>query len=153
MQESIVQISSSFAAAYIGILCINPGDTIKVRYQVMPNETSGLLKFGRQIVATEGFVRGLYLPGLFPNALGIAIGAVGRVGMYPTVRDSMLKLAGCEEGKKPASIMLGAGFLSGAFGYLLAQPDYQVKTLSQVEAGMVNSEGILTTGALVGKKP
>jgi hypothetical protein len=49
--------------------------------------------------------------------------------------------------------MLGAGYLSGAFGYLLAQPVYQAKTLAQAEAGMVNSEGILVTGAFKGKKP
>jgi hypothetical protein len=49
--------------------------------------------------------------------------------------------------------MLGAGFLSGAFGYLLAQPVKQAKTLAQAEAGMVNSEGILATGAFKGKKP
>jgi hypothetical protein len=49
--------------------------------------------------------------------------------------------------------MLGAGFLSGAIGYVAAQPVYQVKTLAQAEAGMVNAEGILITGAAQGKKP
>ena len=49
--------------------------------------------------------------------------------------------------------MLGAGFAAGSLGYLAAQPVYQVKTLAQAEAGMVNAEGILVTGACKGKKP
>jgi len=61
----------------------------------MPKETSGMLKFGQKIIAEEGFYRGLYRPGLFANSLGIATGAIGRVGMYPSVRDAMLKMAGC----------------------------------------------------------
>jgi len=46
-----------------------------------------MLQFGRQIVAEEGFIRGLQMPGLIHNSWGSAIAAIGRVGTYPMVRD------------------------------------------------------------------
>jgi len=96
----------------------------------MPNEKSGMVKFGREIIKTEGLWKGLWQPGQVANALGIGIGAVGRVGLYPFVRDAMLTSCGYTDGQKPYSIMLGSGFLAGAIGYVAAQPVYQVKTLA-----------------------
>ena len=111
---------SAFTATYTAILMNNPSYTLKTRYQVMPTEKICPISFGRNIIATEGFVKGLYLPGLFANAAAIATGAMGRVGLYPSVRDFMLKKAGCKEGSKPAGIMMAAGCVSGSVGFICA---------------------------------
>jgi hypothetical protein len=47
---------------------------------------------------------------------------MGRVGLYPSVRDAMLRKAGCREGEKPAVIMCLAGLFSGTVGFTFAQP-------------------------------
>ena len=96
--EGIVQVCSSFTATFTAILMNNPSYTLKTRYQLMPTENICPLSFARQIIVTEGFIKGLYLPGLFANATAIATGTMGRVGLYPTVRDFMLTKAGCKEG-------------------------------------------------------
>ena len=69
-------------------------------------------------------MKGLWKPGVIGHSTGIGIGAIGRVGMYPFVRDAMLKGYGAKEGEKPKSVMIAAGFLSGAAGYLACCPIY-----------------------------
>ena len=69
-------------------------------------------------------------PGFFAGGAAVGIGAIGRVGAYPFVRDGMLKSCGVPQGEKPKSIMVAAGFLSGALGYLFCAPIYQIKILS-----------------------
>jgi hypothetical protein len=116
----------------------------------MPKETQNMMSFGKRVIAQEGLVNGLWKPGFWGHSLGIGMSAIGRVGMYPFVRDFMLKISGAKEGEKPKSVMIAAGFLSGAAGYLLCCPIYQVKTLSQAEAGLVGSDGTFLTGTRVG---
>lgn len=96
----------------------------------MPNETQSMVSFGKRIITQEGLINGLWKPGCIGHSLGIGIGAIGRVGMYPFVRDAMLKVYGAKEGQKPKSVMIAAGFISGAAGYLACCPIYQVKTLA-----------------------
>jgi hypothetical protein len=74
--------------------------------------------------------------------------------MYPFVRDAILKAYGAKEGEKPLAVMTLSGFIAGILGSMPPGCQaYQVKTLAQAEAGMVNSEGILTTGSRAGEKP
>jgi hypothetical protein len=86
----------------------------------MPNDKSGMTKFARDIIKTEGLWKGLWQPGQISNATGIGIGAIGRVALYPHVRDALLSSGGYKDGQKPAFIMYGSGFISGALGYLAA---------------------------------
>jgi len=81
-----------------------------------------MAEFGKRIIAEEGLINGLWKPGCLGHMLGIGVGAIGRIGMYPTVRDIMLKSYGCKEGEKPKIIMVSAGFLSGACGYAMCCP-------------------------------
>ena len=46
--------------------------------------------------------------------------------------------------------MFVAGLLAGAVGYLVSSPVYQVKTLAQAEAGLLEN-GVFATGASVGQ--
>ena len=106
-----------------------------------------MTRFAGSILATEGLLTGLWYPGIVANALGIGISSVGRVGLYPTVRDLLAKATN----KEPTpALMFSAGLIAGGFGYLVSSPVYQVKTLAQAEAGLLTN-GVLTTGTRAGE--
>jgi hypothetical protein len=143
-----VSLSASGAAGGLAVALLNPLDTLKVRYQVTEGTTASLSSFARSVVSSEGLVRGLWAPGVVPNALGIGISSMGRVGCYPFVRDLMV---GQSSSEKPSALtMFGAGLVAGGAGYFVSSPVYQVKTLAQAEAGLIGADGILTTGARKG---
>jgi len=118
----------------------------------MPNVKEGIGSFGRNIIRTEGLWKGLWSPGILAHSLGSGGGAVGRIGLYPFVRDGMLKAVGAKEGEKPYPAMIASGFLCGGGAYLCCAPVYQVKTMAQAEAGML-VDGKFTTGTRVGQTP
>ena len=135
-------------AGGLSVAIMNPLDTLKVRYQVS-TEPGGMRGFAGQILRREGLWRGLWLPGVGANFGAICVSSVGRVGCYPYVRDGLLNAVGLE---KNAGVMFVAGLLAGAVGYLVSSPVYQVKTLAQAEAGLLEN-GVFATGASVGKAP
>ena len=135
-------------AGGLSVAIMNPLDTLKVRYQVA-TDPGAMRGFAGQIIRQEGLWRGLWLPGVNANFWGIGVSSVGRVGCYPYVRDGLLNAVGLE---KNAGVMFVAGLLAGAVGYLVSSPVYQVKTLAQAEAGLVEN-GVFTSGASVGKAP
>jgi hypothetical protein len=136
-------------AGGLSVAIMNPLDTLKVRYQVA-TDPGAMRGFAGQIIRQEGLWRGLWLPGVNANFWGIGVSSVGRVGCYPYVRDGLLKAVGATE--KHAGVMFVAGLLAGAVGYLVSSPVYQVKTLAQAEAGLLE-DGVFATGASVGKAP
>lgn len=144
MAEIAISCLASGAAGGIAVAVMNPLDTLKVRYQVS-TEASGMQAFAKSIVSREGLVRGLWSPGIVANSLGIAISSMGRVGAYPYVRDLV-------PGEPSKLVMFCAGLVAGGIGYFASSPVYQVKTLAQAEAGIVEG-GLLVTGNRVGQKP
>ena len=152
MTTSYYDVAAGLGAAGfaggLSVAIMNPLDTLKVRYQVA-TEPGGMRSFAGQIIRQEGLWRGLWLPGVNANFWGIGVSSVGRVGCYPYVRDGLLKAV---DGEKNAGVMFVAGLLAGAVGYLVSSPVYQVKTLAQAEAGLLEN-GVFTSGASVGKAP
>ena len=152
MATSYYDVAAGLGAAGfaggLSVAIMNPLDTLKVRYQVA-TEPGAMRAFAGQILRREGLWRGLWLPGVNANFWGIGVSSVGRVGCYPYVRDGLLKAVGLE---KNAGVMFVAGLLAGAVGYLVSSPVYQVKTLAQAEAGLLEN-GVFTTGASSGKAP
>ena len=153
MTTSYYDVAAGLGAAGfaggLSVAIMNPLDTLKVRYQVS-TEPGGMRGFAGQILRREGLWRGLWLPGVNANFWGIGVSSVGRVGCYPYVRDGLLQAVGATE--KNAGVMFVAGLLAGAVGYLVSSPVYQVKTLAQAEAGLLEN-GVFATGASVGKAP
>lgn len=147
--EFIAGCVSAGAAGGLAVALMNPLDTLKVRFQVTTTSSS-MRQFAAEIIAKEGLVGGLYAPGVAANFWGIGISSMGRVGCYPYVRDSLLRSVGATE--KNASVMMAAGLLAGAAGYLASSPVFQIKTLAQAEAGLI-VDGTLATGASAGKRP
>ena len=153
MTTSYYDVAAGLGAAGfaggLSVAIMNPLDTLKVRYQVA-TEPGAMRGFAGQIIRQEGLWRGLWLPGVNANFWGIGVSSVGRVGCYPYVRDGLLKAVGATE--KNAGVMFVAGLLAGAVGYLVSSPVYQVKTLAQAEAGLLEN-GVFATGASVGQAP
>ena len=153
MATSYYDVAAGLGAAGfaggLSVAIMNPLDTLKVRYQVA-TDPGAMRSFAGQIIRQEGLWRGLWLPGVNANFWGIGVSSVGRVGCYPYVRDGLLNAVGATE--KNAGVMFVAGLLAGAVGYLVSSPVYQVKTLAQAEAGLVEN-GVFTSGASVGKAP
>jgi solute carrier family 25 uncoupling protein 8/9 len=152
MTTSYYDVAAGLGAAGfaggLSVAIMNPLDTLKVRYQVA-TAPSGMRGFAGQIVRQEGLWRGLWVPGVGANFGAICVSSVGRVGCYPYVRDGLLNAVGLE---KNAGVMFVAGLLAGAVGYLVSSPVYQVKTLAQAEAGLLEN-GVFTSGASSGKAP
>jgi hypothetical protein len=122
--EMAVNFTAAFVSGFCGVMAMNPIETTMIRYQMSPNVKVGIITFGKQIIASEGLIRGLWTPGIFAHGFTAGLSGIGRIGLYPTIRDSMLKLFGAAPGEKPYSAMVAAGAVSGAFGYFFCCPIY-----------------------------
>ena len=151
--------ASAISGGSMNVL-LNPVDTLRVRWQTssaMPADGSrgggtqgGLRPFLRGLLRQEGLLRGLWAPGVGANGLFTFTVMGAKLGTYPLARDSLSLALGQEE--KSGTVMLVAGFGTGAFGYAIATPFFQIKTRLQSEAGRVGSDGLLETGARAGSE-
>lgn len=136
-------VYQNIAAAAIAGTCqpalFNPLDCLKVRWQVRTGADkahTSMTSFVRHIVSTEGLVRGLWLPGLHWNMAAVAVSQGLRMGLYPSIRDSLaIATSGSANSNKNdlKGVMLLSGFCSGASGYLLAAPLWLFKTEGQAK--------------------
>ena len=149
-----------------------------MRWQVTPESmrtATTMSGFASEIVAKEGVMRGggsaadalsphnltgscplsgVMLPGISVNFMAIGVSAIGRVGLYPTVRDVFVGARGGDVAKPTPGDMFISGLLAGAIGYFIATPVFAQKTIIQAEAGLVDPKsGLLTTGAKAGSAP
>ncbi|EOD17239.1 mitochondrial substrate carrier family protein [Emiliania huxleyi CCMP1516] len=143
---------ASFLSAGIGAAVTNPLELVKVRWQVTPESmrtATNMSGFASEIVAKEGVMRGISV-----NFMAIGVSAIGRVGLYPTVRDVFVGARGGDVAKPTPGDMFISGLLAGAIGYFIATPVFAQKTIIQAEAGLVDPKsGLLTTGAKAGSAP
>ena len=133
-EELRLNTAAAAIAGFIQPAIFNPLDCLRVRWQVaaVNAREQSLLAFARGIVDREGFVRGLYLPGQPWNCVAVALSQGLRLGLYPTVRDSLLG-SKSQSSVRP-DVMAVAGLLSGSFAYLLSAPLWLLKTRSQAES-------------------
>ena len=145
-------LKNSLASGFAGFLqpCLfNPLDVLRLRFQTARDVDCSLADFTKRILASEGTIRGLYLPGLAVNIAAVSLTQGLRMGVYPDVRDvitssfEVMPLSGESSGgdsgngggsKKGPVAMAVAGLLSGAFGYFACAPLWLVKTRWQVAA-------------------
>lgn len=160
-------VASEMAAAACAMtatsIVFNPFDVVKTKLQTQ-NQLStdaskrlynGALHCLRRVVAEDGFVRGLWLPGLTASILrDIANGGI-RMGLYPAAVRSVHKVVPWGE-KKQAAPSFGtrvlAGLLTGFSGALIGNPTDVVKVRLQAEAGTV-VDGVYSTGLYKGQAP
>lgn len=156
--EAVINLVASGISGGLAAALTNPLEVLKVRWQVTPASMRGssasMTSFASELVKTEGAWRALGAPGLSANAAAIGLSAVGRVGLYPSVRDAFVTARGGDVAKPTPGDMFACGLLSGAVGYFLATPLFAQKTILQAEAGLLDpATGLLTTGARKGSPP
>ena len=144
-------MAASSSCAAVAVSLFNPLDCLRVRWQVTASSAAssstsasasastaasstssdGLAAFGRTIVAEEGLLRGLWLPGIVPNAAACALARGVGLGCYPSVRDALVDLRSSRSSSdrtddraddrtrtsKDALTMFTAGLISGGVGY------------------------------------
>jgi len=148
VKEKIQNGLAGGSCACVAVGVFNSLDTLKIRWQVTPQSTyANIIAFSKDVIKTEGFVRGLWTPGLIANSSSILISSSTRMGLYPVFRDRIVG-----DGEKKKIHMFVAGLLPGAIGYFCGTPLYQVKNRLQAEAGKVVN-GELVSGVRAGYAP
>ena len=162
IKRRLVELPKNILASGIawswGAMAFNNLDVLRVRWQVTPGAVAlhegSVRSFAAQIVAQEGFVRGLCLPGVTANVAFCTLNGAVRVGTYPVIRDAITPIVGGGKTDAPQT-MLAAGLLSGAVGYFIPTPFQLLKVrLQGIDAGLVDrTTGRLVTGARAGETP
>ena len=93
-----------------------------------------------QIAKEEGIVRGLLTPGLSASLTRSMLYGAYRVGLYPTVRDSVGTFMGNDKNSSNASKIqqrILSGMVTGGLGSMVSCPLDVVRTRMQADAGMI----------------
>ena len=123
-REVVVGGAASFIGSSLGVGIYNPLDVLRVRWQTEANPPRSLFTYARQAVKQEGMR--LLWRGVGANMLAIGVSSGTRIGLYPVVRDELLR--GRE---KDALTLATASMGTGMLGYALSSPLYQVKVRLQ----------------------
>ena len=131
--RGMLNFMAAGSAAALSSSLYNPLDCLRVRWQVLPVTSSEtcLLSFGYEIVRREGFVNGLWRPGVGANAMGMGLSSGIRFGCYEPFRNALVG----EDGEKSYEHMIAAGLVSGCMGYVITTPFHLLKTKIQAEMG------------------
>lgn len=108
---------------------------------------------GRTLLAEQGFVRGLWLPGLTASVARDVINGGIRMGLYPTFVGGIHDLC-CSVGLTLPSfgVKLLAGWCTGIVGAIAGNPTDLIKVRLQAESGCI-AGGVYTTGLYKGSAP
>jgi len=156
------EVAAASCAMAMTSLGFNPFDTVKTKMQTQ-NQLSadatkrlynGVTHCVQRVRVEDGFVRGLWLPGLAASVGRDVINGAVRMGCYPaTVRALHEHLPWAGTGGPPAlSTRILAGLVTGFTGAFLANPLDVVKVRLQAEAGTVE-RGVYVTGLKRGSAP
>lgn len=159
----IREMAAASCAMTLTSVVFNPFDVVKTKLQTQ-NQLSrdasqrlynGALHCIRRVCAEDGFVRGLWLPGLTASVLRDIMNGGIRMGLYPAAVRSVHEVVpwGKATGDPPTfGTRVLAGLLTGFSGALLANPTDVVKVRLQAESGTV-AGGVYITGLYQGKVP
>jgi len=139
------RFTCSVSAGLVAGFVTNPTETIRVRWQVLSMTTpaaaeTGLLQFGRQILKSEGLLRGLWLPGCtgWMASFGGAFGV--RMGIYESVRCGVESTMGLTRSPKTAFI---AGLCTGSLANAVCCPFFQAKNRLQAQGSSSSQRSLL----------
>ena len=123
-------IAAAAIAGCVQPLIFNPLDVLRIRFQVAgPSAPASTIAFARSIIVREGLLNGLYLVGLRWNCLAVSLSQGLRMGLYPSVRNTVVGT----DSLRP-DLMALSGLLSGSVGYLISSPLFLLKVRAQASA-------------------
>lgn len=99
---------------------------------------SCIFSYTYRIVGKEGFVAGLWRPGVLATVLSISTSSSIRMGLYPYLRDMVVG----DPKRKTAGAMFGTGLFAGALGYFISCPLFQTKTKMQAALLQPENKGL-----------
>jgi len=121
LASSVPTVAREWAAAGVGCALadtvFNPLEVLKVRAQQATSPTS-TATLARESIAADGFVRGLFVPGLAATWMRGLSYTGFRIGLYPSVRDEALHIVGGDG----FATRLAAGAITGGIGALVFNP-------------------------------
>lgn len=162
-KQSLLFFSAGITAAFTSSL-YNSLDCLRVRWQVSnaTNNVQQMIQFASRIVQTEGFVNGLWRPGIVANGIGMGASGALRFGCYEIVRDALQEYGSSHSsdansiGKKTHNKngiqMALAGLSCGAFAYFITTPFHLIKTMIQAERNLIGPNGLYVDGPRAGTK-
>lgn len=106
----------------------------------------------RQIAKEEGIVRGLVMPGLSASLTRSMLYGAYRVGLYPTVRDSVGTFMGNDKNSSSASLIqqrILSGMVTGGLGSMVSCPLDVVRTRMQADAGLILTKATSCTNPAI----
>lgn len=144
-------LSAGIAAAF-SATTYNGLDCLRVRWQVasITESNASMLQFASKIIRNEGFVAGLWKPGVLANGIGMGISGALRFGYYEIIRDAMHSNY---ESEKNGLYMVSSGLICGAGAYFITTPFHLLKTMIQAEKAPLGPNGNYLSGSRSGKKP
>lgn len=121
-------LGCSAASGGIGAFVTSPVECLRVRFQVEPAATrpSAILAFGGNIIKSEGFLKGLFLPGNAAWCASMSSAFGLRMVLYDPLRDAIDRL-NAEGGSTNAFL---AGICTGCLTNALSCPLFNAKSAS-----------------------
>ena len=152
-RDALINLFASGISGGFGAALTNPMEVLKVRWQVTPasmRSATSMAGFASELVKSEGAWRGVGAPGLSANAWAIGVSSIGRVGLYPSVRDAIVTARGGDVAKPSPGDMFLSGLSAGALGYFVSTPIFAQKTLIQADLRSQPATKALTVQGFVG---
>ena len=150
-KQNLLFLSAGTAAAFSATL-YNGLDCLRVRWQIasITEPKANMTQFASSIIRNEGFVTGLWRPGIAANGIGMGVSGALRFGYYETVRDA---LHSGNVSEKNGVYMALSGLICGAGAYFVTTPFHLLKTMIQAEKAAIGLDGRYLGGSRAGKKP
>lgn len=133
---------------------LNPLETMKVKLQLQPESPriyEGMFKGLSKVMAEDGLLHGLWVPGLAATTIRSFTYVGFRIGLYPTVKKMVIKPK--SDGQDTLAVKISSGCLTGAIGSALFCPVDVVRLRMQADSGTLGSDGVLVTGLRRGLPP
>ncbi|CAJ1345118.1 unnamed protein product [Effrenium voratum] len=139
------RFTCSVTAGLVAGALTNPTETIRVKWQVLSMTDAaatqtGLVQFARQILKSEGLMRGLWQPGCtaWMASFGGAFGV--RMGIYESVRCGVESTTGADRSPKTAFL---AGLCTGSLANSVCCPFFQAKNRLQAQSSASERRSLL----------
>lgn len=141
------RVLAAASTGFLGSIPANCADVVKIRLFNEPHRYSSLRGAFREIVLTEGLVKGLLLRGVSASAPRGAAIAVGEVSTYDQAKSSLRGLPTFARdpitGKEPFSLHVITSIITGFVATTVAAPFDTLKSMVMADNGS-KYPGLLT---------